>query len=508
MKVNIKEAFAKLLAEIRQACQSRKNGNDLNATSGCSDPVVEGRFQSFVKGSQDIFQRLLPEPEPDQLAFAPPLLRLQEVAPNPLGRWVLKAALILLGCLFIWAIFGRLDIIAVAEGKLVPQSYVKIVQPSEAGIVKEILVGEGTVVKAGQTLMRMDALITDADSNTMHAEFARKRLTLQRIDAELSGGAFRAELGAPALVAKEVEAQFKANRAAMGAALAEEQSRLLKAKHDLAAAEQVCIKLENTLPHYVDTEKMFDKLAAQGAVAQIAASDKKRERIEKEQELKTQEYVVNSARAGVLQSEKTIAQTESDYRRQLYTERNEVANALDRLTQEIAKQTHRKDLLDLKASQDGVVKDLATHTIGTVVQPGTVLLTLVPMNETLRAEVWVSNEDIGFVRSGQPVKLKFAAFPFQKYGMVEGVVEYVSADAADPSANNSASPSDGTGKPMPYVYKALVTLKSMSLETGGEHFQLTTGMRTNAEILLGVRTVAEYLLSPVQKAWHESGRER
>jgi len=84
-------------------------------------------------------QRLLPEPEPDQLAFAPPLLRLQEVAPNPLGRWVLKAALILLGCLFLWAIFGRLDIIAVAEGKLVPQSYVKIVQPSEAGIVKEIL---------------------------------------------------------------------------------------------------------------------------------------------------------------------------------------------------------------------------------------------------------------------------------------------------------------------------------------------------------------------------------
>lgn len=508
MKINMKEAFAKLLSEIRQAYQSRKKGNDLNATSGCSDPVVEGRFRNFVRNSQDMLQRLLPEPEPDQLAFAPPLLRLQEVAPNPLGRWVLKAALILLGCLFVWAIFGRLDIIAVAEGKLVPQSYVKIVQPSEAGIIKEILVGEGMTVKAGQTLMRMDALITDADSNTIHAEFARKSLTLQRIDAELCGGAFCPKPDAPALVAKEIEAQFKANRAAMDAALAEEQSRLLKAKHDLAAAEQVRVKLENTLPHYVDTEKMFDKLAAQGAVAQISASDKRRERIEKEQELKTQEYVVNSARAGVLQSEKTIAQTESDYRRQLYTERNEVANALDRLTQEIAKQTHRKDLLDLKASQDGVVKDLATHTVGTVVQPGTVLLTLVPMNETLRAEVWVSNEDIGFVRPGQPVKLKFAAFPFQKYGMVEGIVEYISADAADPSANNSTPPSDGTGKPMPYVYKALVTLKSMSLETGGERFQLTTGMRTNAEILLGVRTVSEYLLSPVQKAWHESGRER
>lgn len=507
MKVNMKEALVKLLSEIRQAYQGRKKGNDLNATSVCSESVA-GRFRSFARSSQDILQRLLPEPEPDQLAFAPPLLRLQEVAPNPLGRWVLKAALVLLGCLFLWAILGRLDIVAVAEGKLVPHSYVKIVQPSEAGIVKEILVGEGTTVQAGQTLMRMDALITDADAHAIHAEFARKRLTLQRIDAELSGGDFRAEPGAPALVAKEVEAQFKANRAALDAAKAEEQSRLLKAKHDLAAAEQVRLKLENTLPHYADTEKMFDKLAVQGAVAQIAASDKRRERIEKEQELKTQEYVVNSARAGVLQAEKTIAQTESDYRRQLYTERNEVANALDRLTQEIAKQSHRKELLDLKASQDGVVKDLATHTVGTVVQPGTVLLTLVPMNETLRAEVWVSNEDIGFVRPGLPVKLKFAAFPFQKYGMAEGVVEHISADAADPAANNSATPSDGSGKPIPYMYKALVTLKSMSLETGGERLLLTPGMRTNAEILLGVRTVAEYLLSPVQKAWHESGRER
>lgn len=503
MKDHRDNPLAKLLFAIRQVRQERKQANGLKTTAGRPEPGG-----SFAGGSKNILQRFLPEADPDPLLFAPPLLRLQEVPPNPLGRWVLKAVLILLGCLFLWAIFGRLDIVAVAEGKLVPQSYVKIVQPAEAGIVKEILVGEGTEVKAGQTLMRMDALITDADTNTMQAEFARKRLTLQRIDAELSGGVFCAEPSAPTLVANEVAAQFRANRAALCAALAEEQSRLLKAREDLAAAEQIRIKLENTLPHYLEIEKAFDKLAMPGAVAQFAASEKRRERLEKEQELKTQEYLVNSARAGVLQSENAIAQTESDHRRQLHTERNEVANVLDRLTQEIAKQTHRKDLLDLKASQDGVVKDLATHTVGTVVQPGTVLLTLVPKNETLRAEVWVSNEDIGFVRPGQSVKLKFAAFPFQRYGMAEGTVEYICADAADPSANNSVPPGDGTGKPMPFGYKALVTIKTMSLETGGERFPLTAGMRTNAEIVLGIRTVAEYLLSPVQKAWHEAGRER
>ena len=462
----------------------------------------------MVEKMRGRMERLMPEAEPDQLEFSPPLLRLQEVPPNPLGRWVLKALLILLSCLFLWAILGRLDIVAVAEGKLVPQTYVKIVQPADAGIVKEILTREGEMVRAGQVLMRMDTLITDADASSMRAEFERKRLTLQRIDAELAGGPFRPDANAPAQMAREAEAQFAANRAALAAALAEERSRLQKAQQDLFAAGQVCTKLENTLPHYRDMEKAFDKLLKEGAVAVMTASDKRRERIEKEQELRAQEHVVKSAKAGVLQSQKTIAQIESDYRRQLYTERNEVANAVDRLSQEVAKQTHRQELLELKAPQSGVVKDLATHTSGTVVQPGTVLLTLVPQNETLRAEVWVSNEDIGFVRPGQPVKLKFVAFPFQKYGMAEGTVEHVSADAADPAANNSTPPSNGDGKPMPYVYKALVTMKSMSLETGGERFPLTAGMRTNAEILLGTRTVAEYLLSPVQKAWHEAGRER
>ncbi len=452
--------------------------------------------------------RHLPKTDPDPLNFAPPLLRLQEAPPNPMGHTVLWTLLTLLVSLLLWALFGKLDIVAVADGKLIPQSYVKIVQPSEAGIIKQIMVKEGETVQCGQILIRMDALITNADAKSLAAEDARKRLTLRRIDAELAGNPFQTEANDPPMLAQEIKAQYYANRAAMEAALAEEQSRLLKTKQDLSAAQQVFTKLTDTLPHYQKQDAAFAKLAEIGSVALLTASDKQRERIEKEQELKTQEHIVESAKAGVLQAEKTIHQIKSDYRRQLYTERNEVANALERLTQEIAKQAHRQELLELKAPQDGVVKDLATHTIGTVVQPGTILLTLVPQNDTLHAEIWITNEDIGFVRPGQSVKLKFAAFPFQKYGMGEGIVKYVSADAADNSANNSVPTSNREGKQMPLAYKAMVTLKSMTLTSNSEQYQLSAGMQTNAEILLGSRTVAEYLLSPVQKAWHEAGRER
>ncbi len=104
---------------------------------------------------------------------------------------MLWALLALLAFLLVWAIFGRLDIVAVADGKLIPASYLKIVQPPEAGIVKEILVREGERVRAGQILMRMDTFITEADLASTFTEHARKQLALDRIDAELSGQAFR-----------------------------------------------------------------------------------------------------------------------------------------------------------------------------------------------------------------------------------------------------------------------------------------------------------------------------
>lgn len=455
-----------------------------------------------------LLERLSPPPA-DPAEFSPPLIRLQEAPPSPLGRRVLYVLLALLAALLLWAVLGRLDIVAVAEGKLVPASYVKIVQPAEGGIVQEILVREGQAVAAGQVLMRMDALISEADRRILETDFWRKSLTLARIDAELGQGVFRAAAGAPAGLAREIEAQHRANRAALEAALAEERASLEKARREMAAAQQVKVKLAETLPHYRAQDAAFEKLSKDGFAGPLMASDKRRERIEKEQELQTQEQVIASANASIAQSEKRLAQIAADNRRRLFAERNEVQGQVERLEQERAKQAHRQGLLELKASQAGTVKDIATHTAGTVVQPGTVLLTLVPQDDVLRAEVWVSNQDIGFVRAGQPVKVKLAAFPFQKYGMVEGTVEHVSADAAD---GNAQGPQNGNGekgaRAAPLAYRALVALKAMRIEQDNQRLPFTAGMQATAEILLGRRSVLEYLLSPVQKAWHEAGRER
>ena len=443
----------------------------------------------------------------DALDFQPALIRLQASGPSPLGRWVLWVILGFVTLIVAASFVGRLDIVAVADGKLVPGTYLKIVQPAEAGVVKEILVREGEAVRAGQVLMRMDAALSESDLRTLAAEHVARRLALRRVDAQLSGRAFERAAGDPPEAFAKSRAQYVANRAAYESALAQERAAFEKTRHDLAAATEVRNKLRQTLPHFREQEVAYEKLVREGFAGKILYTDKQRERIEKEQDLRAQEAAMLSATALIAQSEGRIAQITADYRKQLESERAEITPLVEKTAQDLLKQQHKHRLLELKAPQDGVVKDLATHTVGTVAGPGTILLTVVPREENVRAEVWVRNDDIGFVRPGQPVRLKIAAFLFQKYGLIEGEVLQISADAAEQGADASASASRArTGAPL--AYRALVVLKSQSLESGGHSYRLQSGMQVSAEIHLGTRSVIEYLLSPVQKAWHEAGRER
>ena len=363
--------------------------------------------------------------------FSPPLLRIQQSPPAPLAGWMLRVLIALVTFFLLWAALGRLDIVAVADGKLVPATYLKILQPAEQGVVKEILVAEGELVKQGQILIRMDAALTEADVNAIQAEFHHKRLALRRADAQLAGAKLRQEKDDPPALFAQVESQYAANLRAYENALAQERSVLEKARHDLAAARQAKEKLEAVLPHYLEQERAFEKLSRDGFAGRILAADKASGRIEKEQDLRTQEFVIGSNFALISQSEAKLVQTTAEYLRQLQAERAESSAQLDKARQGLAKQEHRHRLLELRAPAEGMVKDLATHTIGTVAAPGTILMTLVPREEKLIAEVWVGNQDVGFVRSGQEVKLKLAPYQFQKYGMVEGRVLRVSADATE-----------------------------------------------------------------------------
>ncbi|MBC7945182.1 MAG: HlyD family type I secretion periplasmic adaptor subunit [Burkholderiales bacterium] len=426
--------------------------------------------------------------------------RLREHPPSPLSRFVLYALLALFAILLCWAAFGRLDIIAVAPGRLVPQHSLQIVQPADSGIIKELLVREGDEVKAGQVLLRMDTGVSDADNKILRAELGAKNLQLRRIDAELNNKPLKRLANDGGQMFLHVEAQYQERRRAYLDGLAEVEAQLLKARQDLASALEVLAKLAQTLPHFREQEQVYDELLQDGSIAKLEARGKSRERIEKEQDLRSQDHTVASLEASITQAQKRVEQITSNYRSQLHNERVDAAGQYQKLQQDMAKQKLRHALLELKAPQDGVIKDLSTHTVGAVVSPGTVLMTLVPNNDPLHAEVLVTHLDAGFVRPAQPVKVKLTAYPFQKYGMLEGEVRLISADATEPQGEAKGQASPG--------YRTIVALRTPFIEREGQRHALSAGMQVSAEINLGSRTVLEYLLSPVQKTVHEAARER
>jgi HlyD family secretion protein len=444
-------------------------------------------------------------------AAGPGAALLREIESTPPSRALaaLLWVLVTLGAaLLAWALLARLDIVATAAGRLVPFSQVKLVQSAEPGIVREILVRDGHRVAAGEVLLRLDATATGADVAALAGELMVKRITVRAIDAELAARPLPAAEGDDLPVLSQVRAQFAARRQALLDALAQEEQAGARARSDLLAARRLREKLSSTLPVLQQSAESHARLQREGFVGELLAAEKRRELLEREGDLKAQEAAVEALAAGVAQSERRREQLRSSYRAELLRERVDAAAAVQRLEQESHKSGLRAELMEIRAPHDGVVKDLAVHTLGAVVQAGSPLLQVVPTGDRLRAEALLANEDIGFVEIGQPVKLKLAAYPFQKFGMLDGRVVQISADAIGQSEAARTAGVSAMAAPA-QTYRAVIELAEQGLRLpNGRTLDIAPGMVLTAEIHQGRRTVMEYLLSPVQRVAMEAGRER
>jgi HlyD family secretion protein len=402
-----------------------------------------------------------------------------------------------------WACVAQLDIVAVASGRLVPQTYVKVVQPADAGIVREILVEEGDAVEEGQVLVRLDSTKNSVDRAAIERELAIQRLQLRRIEAELADAPMKGEAADDPLLFAQVEAQRRNRSQAFIDSIGQEKAARERSANELAAAREGLEKREVTLPSYLQWAKAYEDLAARKLVGELEAIERRRQALEASQDLESQRSTVAALEAAIVEHEQRLAQLRSQRASDLSQARVEAVSAVNRLEQQLGKLQFEEQLLELRASQAGVVKELATTTLGAVVQPGTVLVSLVPRGEPLWAEVLIESKDIGFVARNQPVRIKLDAYQFQKYGIAEGVVRTVSADSSESTgAAREQQPSHGP------TFKALVELKEQRLWANGLDLPLAAGMQVSAEIIEGKRTVMEYLLSPVQRVAAEAGTER
>src|ERR1700712_4322634 len=475
-----------------------------------------------VKPAQTVipFKRK-PERHGDELAFLPAALEVVETPPSPIGR-LLVANIILLFCLaLIWAWFGTIDIVASAPGKIMPSSRTKLIQPFETGVVRSIRVQDGQAVKAGDVLIELDPTVNAAERDHSQNDLVAEKLNIARLRAALAAvddreADFIPPAGAdPGLVSTQRQLllnQVTEHRAKI-AALARQQAQK---EAEQATTAATIHKLEAMIPVVQQRVDIRKTLMERELSSKITYFEILQLLVEQQEELSVQKSHLTEAEAAVAAIRETRGQAIAEYRRSLSDELAKAEQKVSGLAQDLIKAERKTTLQRLTAPVDGVVQQLAIHTVGGVVTPAQALLVVVPNDSRLEVEAMVSNRDIGFVHAGQDAEIKIDTFNFTRYGLLQGEVLSVSQDAIirdqpqdrsgdrRPGAQNDSSEPKG----QELNYSARVSLDRTKMQIDDRMVDLSPGMAVTVEIKTGSRTILSYLLSPLLRYQQDVLHER
>lgn len=447
--------------------------------------------------------------------FLPAALEIMEKPPSPGLRWLLLSLCALFTIALIWSFVGKIDVVATASGKVIPSGNVKIIQPIEIGYVRKIHVKNGQHVKAGQLLVELDPTLAGADAaqasqGLQSAEVVAARNTALLDHLQGRRARFVAPPGTPENIAA-TQADF------VRTAIAEyegERSSLIqqRAEHgaELAGAEAEISKLNQTLPLIDQQLAARKELAEKGYFSKIRLLEYEQQKVEHIQNIAIHQANAAKAQAAILNIDAQIARLRGSFGKGAVTEMAEAQEKSGLSREEVTKSARRQEFQQLRAPVSGTVQQLAISTVGGVVQPAQALMIIVPDDSAVVVEANIMNKDIGFIREGQPVRVKLEAFNFTDYGIVPGVVESISRDAIDMSQPGSQAQRDEQGRPAPQglVYAARIRLNQRSIRVRGRDQIIGPGLAAQAEIKTGERRIIDFLLSPIAQTMDEAGRER
>ena len=434
--------------------------------------------------------------------FLPAAEEIVESPPSPFGRIVLWLTMLLLAIAMAWSYLGKIDVIASAQGKVIPEGNIKVVQPAGQAMIKAIKVTEGQQVKKGQLLVEFDATVTAAAVQALEKSLEVAKLerdVLKKIDV----GDDPADMIAGSAVADQIKHDLlllaQSKRAAVDIrrellvisitqaqtqAAAEKQNQQLT-ETNLRAAQDAQARLEKTLAQAPDTSRARLQLELQDSKNQVA----------------NLQNTLVSQKQRVAQADASISQAHSNLKNyNAETSSTTLSTVLDQdkkiieLEDSLVGAKKDLELQSLASPVDGIVLSLGATTIGGVVTAAQPLVTIVPSDALYIIEANLSTSDVGFVKTGQKVTVKVDTFSFQRYGYLTGTVQSIGADAV-------SDEKDGL------MYKLKVKLDETKTSKDNT-IQLIPGMTVTGEVITGQRRIVEFFLDPLITHTDESLKVR
>lgn len=430
--------------------------------------------------------------------FLPAVLEVTEMPPSHGARLLTYIIILMFTTLVLWAILGKIDIIATATGKLMPASNIKTIQTLTDSEIEEIYVQEGQYVKEGQDLIKFNQTEVLANISRVENEIEALEIAVARLKALLTDDPEANFIYNPEID----EYLIKMHKDLLKIQMTEKKAKIdvLEGQIDKAVKEKETTQAEinritKILPSVEERIEKKRILVEKKLLARLTFLEQEEELTNLQEQRNVQVKKMAETEANIASLEKEKRQYLAEFDKNLMQELTENREQLESYQQELIKYQEALKRTVIKAPLSGYVQQLVYHTRGGVVETAKPIMNIVPEDYRLEAEVKILNKDIGFVRSEQDVEIKIDSFPFTKYGTIKGKVRNISGDAIQ-------------DEKLGLVYSARLTLLDNKVLADGNIVQLKPGMGVTAEIKTGKRRVIEYLLSPVMKYLDESLRER
>lgn len=438
---------------------------------------------------------------PEEAEFLPSVLALQDSPTGPaphVAMWMIIGLLLLT---VLWASFGRIDIVAVASGRVVAAGNTKIVQAPTNAVITEIKVDDGQPVKAGDVLLTLDAESQQADISQLSQSMVAARLSTaqgQALQQAIDSGrvpTLPVIEGIPTSLANEAQMrltsqynEYISNRQQLNAQIEQQQQQQQSVREQLR-------NIANTLPLIRQQETDYQNMLNKDYLPRHTLLDKQRERIQLEGSQAVANSRLNELSAAITALEKQKNALTAQFRRSALDTAQQGLEQIEQIKPELIKAEQQNRLMTITAPVSGTIQQLAVHTVGGTVTPAQALMAIVPNDATVEVDALVENKDIGFVQVGQHAAVKVDTFKFTKYGIIPAHIASISQDAIDDEQRGP-------------VYSARIALERDTLDVDGRTVRLSPGMTVSVEIKTGQRRVIEYFLTPLLQNGSESLKER
>ncbi|WP_087002642.1 HlyD family type I secretion periplasmic adaptor subunit [Rhizobium sullae] len=418
------------------------------------------------------------------------------------ARAILALCALLIASFIGWATIASVDEIARGEGKVIPVSKTQIIQSSEPGVVQQIAVTLGQVVRKGQLLVQLDNTTTTSTLGESVAKARALGAKVARLKLE-EAGRYEMPYICPEeilAVAKDVcsnEASlFAADRASYENKLGVLKERVKQRENELNEAHANIARLQDNIEGAQRQYDLIKPLSEKKLVAQTEMLKVERDLTDQQGQLKVYQESIDRLEAAVQEATLQLGDLALELRQQALTEKATTLAELSVVDETIRGASDRVKRTDIRSPVDGIVNTLEVNTIGAYVDPGRVIAGIVPTADTLLIEAKISPRDVAFVRRGQPAIVKITAYDFSIFGGLEGVVENISADSLVEKEKGET------------YYVVQVKTDTSELERDGKLYPIIPGMVAAVEIMTGNKTVLSYLLKPINKARSEALTER